>query len=235
MGVSKVAVIGSGVTGLVTLKNLLEEGFDATAFESRDTIGGLWKYTTEREIVSVLETTVSNKSRFKNSYTDFPFPENSPAFPKAAQVQDYLESYADRFDLLSHTHLRTKVLRVTRNYADAKWTLHLREGEGSETTTNFDKVVVCSGEWGKQRIPSFAGRSLFKGEVIHSQAFKRPSEFKGKSIAVHGIGNNAADIATALVGHASKIYLSHRGGVNLVGYLLPDPRLPANDMTSYPA
>jgi cation diffusion facilitator CzcD-associated flavoprotein CzcO len=43
MGISKVAIIGSRVTGLVTLEILLEAGFDAMAFESGNTIGGLWK------------------------------------------------------------------------------------------------------------------------------------------------------------------------------------------------
>ena len=41
MGLSRVAVIGSGVTGLVTLKNLLEEGLNVTAFKNRDTIRGV--------------------------------------------------------------------------------------------------------------------------------------------------------------------------------------------------
>lgn len=76
-----------------TLKNLLEDGFNATGYESRDTVGGLWKYTDNQEIMFVLETTVSNKRRFKNSYTDFPYPEHSPAFPTAADVQEYLEAY----------------------------------------------------------------------------------------------------------------------------------------------
>ncbi len=38
---SKIAVIGAGVTGLVTPKTLLEEGFDLTEFEGRHAIGGL--------------------------------------------------------------------------------------------------------------------------------------------------------------------------------------------------
>lgn len=46
MGPPAVAMIGAGITGLVTLKNTLEEGFGATASERRDTIGGVWKYST---------------------------------------------------------------------------------------------------------------------------------------------------------------------------------------------
>lgn len=43
----------AGALGLVTLKNLLEEGFDATGFERKSYVGGLWKYTLD-ETTSVL-------------------------------------------------------------------------------------------------------------------------------------------------------------------------------------
>ena len=40
----RVAVIGAGSAGLVTLKSLLEDGHDACAFEQASDIGGLWNY-----------------------------------------------------------------------------------------------------------------------------------------------------------------------------------------------
>lgn len=217
MGSPTVAIIGAGVTGLATLKNTLEEGFDATAFESRDTIGGIWKFADGEEL-SVLETTVSNKSRFKNSFTDFPYPKGSPHFPTAPQVCEYLESYAKAFDLLPHIRLQTRVLDVTRNGDDTKWTVRFQQQDGYETAMDFDKVAICQGEWGAPKIPTFAGRELFQGEIVHTQAFKRPSNFEGKTVVVLGLGNNAADISVALLGHASKIYLAHRRGANLVSF-----------------
>lgn len=93
---------------------------------------------------------------------------------------------------------------------------------------DFGKVAVCRGEWAKPRMPTFACRDVFQGEVIHAQAFKRPSDFKGKTVVVLGLGNNAADISTALVGQASKIYLAHRRGANLVSLLLLEFQNPAN-------
>ena len=74
MGTMKVAVIGAGanlpfqfcmvytyrlyigVTSLVTLKNLREEGFEAQCFESKLLIGGVWSFTEEDE-TSILECT----------------------------------------------------------------------------------------------------------------------------------------------------------------------------------
>jgi dimethylaniline monooxygenase (N-oxide forming) len=43
----------TGVLGLVTLKNLLEEGFDATAFEKNEYVGGLWRFTEDENVTSV--------------------------------------------------------------------------------------------------------------------------------------------------------------------------------------
>jgi dimethylaniline monooxygenase (N-oxide forming) len=74
--------------------------------------------------------------------------------------------------------------------------------------------VLANGEILK--IPKVAGADVYKGKTIHSQSFKHPNDFHGKSVVVLGIGNNTADISTALVGHASKIYLAHRRGANIV-------------------
>ena len=41
----KVAVIGAGTAGLCSIKTCLEYGFEPTAFEQHDNIGGLWYYS----------------------------------------------------------------------------------------------------------------------------------------------------------------------------------------------
>lgn len=64
---STVAVIGAGPAGLVALKNLLEEGFDATGFDKNPYVGGLWQYT-EEDKTSVLPTTVVNISKERVRY-----------------------------------------------------------------------------------------------------------------------------------------------------------------------
>ena len=53
---------------------------------------------------------------------------------------------------------------------------------------------------------------------IHSKRniFSRPDAYCGQAVLVVGLGSTAADIACDLVGHASKIYLSHRRGNHVV-------------------
>jgi NADPH-dependent glutamate synthase beta subunit-like oxidoreductase len=67
---SSVAVIGAGPQGLVTAKNLLEEGFQAKIFEARPSIGGLWQHREDAKWTSVFPSTLGNVSKYRNCFTD---------------------------------------------------------------------------------------------------------------------------------------------------------------------
>jgi cation diffusion facilitator CzcD-associated flavoprotein CzcO len=51
-----VAVIGLGASGLVTMKNLAEEGFHVTGFERSGSIGGVWSYEDTTTKTTVLKS-----------------------------------------------------------------------------------------------------------------------------------------------------------------------------------
>lgn len=44
-----------GGMGIVTVKNLLEEGFEVTGFEKSSYYGGLWHFTEDKDTLSILE------------------------------------------------------------------------------------------------------------------------------------------------------------------------------------
>ena len=58
----KVAVIGAGPFGLVTTKNLLEQGFETTAFERNEYVGGLWHSVKDGHNTTATEQTRLNTS-----------------------------------------------------------------------------------------------------------------------------------------------------------------------------
>ncbi|KAJ0305665.1 hypothetical protein Brms1b_010778 [Colletotrichum noveboracense] len=64
--------------------------------------------------------------------------------------------------------------------------------------------------------PEIKGIQSFPGRQVHSKSFKRPEEFKGKRVLVVGFGNSGADTAVSLIGHAKKIYISHREGAYVI-------------------
>ncbi|KAK5111243.1 hypothetical protein LTR62_005271 [Meristemomyces frigidus] len=212
---STVAIIGAGAHGLVALKDLLEEGFEATAFDRNSSPGGIWS-TSYESAVSSLPTTVVNVSRERACFTDFPFPAGTASYPSSQEVGQYLLSYCTHFELWPHLRLQTTISGVRRNDGAQKWLLNVTTKDGSTEVMTFDKLVVASGPQNVAIMPVIPGNDIFNGEIIHSIAFKDPARYAGKTVVVLGIGNSAVDTATTLIGHAKKIYLAHRHGAILL-------------------
>jgi dimethylaniline monooxygenase (N-oxide forming) len=57
-------ILRIGPTGLTALKNLREEGFEATAFEKGPTIGGLWKFNPDPNVTSALPSPNYSNTRW---------------------------------------------------------------------------------------------------------------------------------------------------------------------------
>lgn len=219
----KVAVIGLGAQGLVTTKNLLEEGsFDVVGFDKNDFVGGLWHYVAEHQL-SALPTTIVNISRERGCFTDFPFPSGASSYPNAAEIDGYLNAYCDHFKLRSHLRLGTAVESVHRDDRNDKWILSLEDVKSKvHEQVVFDKLVMAVGPHSTPRWPDITNRELFRGELTHSISFKTPEPFAKKRVLVIGISNTAVDTATSLAPHASEVYLAHRDGCYVLPRFLKD-------------
>jgi dimethylaniline monooxygenase (N-oxide forming) len=66
----RVCVIGSGMLGLLAIKNLTEQGLDVTALERNTHIGGNWHVSDMKtDQTSALPGTTSNQSKYVVSVT----------------------------------------------------------------------------------------------------------------------------------------------------------------------
>jgi dimethylaniline monooxygenase (N-oxide forming) len=83
---------------------------------------------------------------------------------------------------------------------------------GESQVKEFDKVAFAHGYQSKPNMPTFEGQEEFVGIIIHSEQYRKPDEFKDKTVVIVGMANTAADIATDLVPRASKVYVLHRRG-----------------------
>ena len=210
---TRVALIGAGPLGLMALKNLTEDGFDVTSFEKRAYAGGLWNAANDSH-VSVTSNTVFNSSRFVSSITDFPFPDHHDDFPTAPQLVEYLNAYADNFNLRKHIRLSTEVINVRRQWG--QWEVKTIT-QGSEPVIGyFDRLLVSTGAFVTPRIPELEGIEQFQGKALHSINFPDPSEFKDENVLIVGLHATAQDISVELSKHASKVHIAHRTGVVMV-------------------
>ena len=181
MPIKTVAIIGEGISGLLSAKHALENNLLPFVFEKSKEIGGLWSLDTSY----VWEGMIANASIYRQMFSDHPWPENARVFPSTNEINIYLLSYVKRFSLNQHIYLNKKVISVER-FGLKKWIIKSIDlAESIVTSEMFDFVVVASGEHAVPRIPNIENSDLFEGIQMHSSGFKLNDEkFKSKIIVV---------------------------------------------------
>jgi len=184
---AEVCIIGAGSSGVAFAKALKEKGIPFVCYELGSGIGGMWRYQNDNGLSSAYRSLHIDTSRKNLGYSDFPIPDHYPDFMSHYEVLEYLESYADHFDVKKHIQFNTRVERVTPK--DGKWLVTCSVGE----PRLFTSVVVANGHLWDPRIVEFKGH--FDGEMLHSHHYKVPEPFVDKNVLVVGIGNSGVDIA----------------------------------------
>ncbi|XP_071110353.1 flavin-containing monooxygenase 5-like [Haliotis cracherodii] len=213
----RVAVIGSGVAGLASVKSCLEEGLEPVCFEQHSDIGGTW-YVTEEfrpgQGARAYDSLILNTNKGLTCYSDFPFPEDAPPFPTGQHMYPYLKSYAEKFGLEKYIQFNTKIHTVTRSNdyeTTGSWDVET-EVNGDRKWTTFAAVFVCTGVNAQAYTPNIEGVEKFAGTVEHSQTFKSGSKYQNQRLLVVGNAHSAGDVATDTSRHAQQVYLSVGGG-----------------------
>ena len=195
----KQLIIGAGFVGLGIAQALKESGILYDQIDASDRIGGNWYH-------GVYETAHIISSRKVTQFTHFPMPEDYPDFPSAQNMLDYLNAFADHFNLREQIELNRKVSYV-RPIENNLWEVTFANQE----QRIYKGVVMCNGHHWCKRFPKFEGE--FKGEIIHSKDYKRPEQLKGKRVLVIGGGNSACDLAAESARVGAKCVLSMRESI----------------------
>jgi len=210
----KVAVIGAGPSGITAIKNFIDEGFDVTAFERCNGVGGNWRFNDPSGHSSVFETTHIISSKYTSFYEDYPLPDDASDYPSHKELLSYFDGYAEHFDIKKNIKFGTEVLSC-KQLPNGRWLLKYKHLDGNdEITLEFDALVVCNGHHHVPRHPEYKGE--FSGEYIHSHDYKRAAPFENKRVLVIGGGNSACDVAVETSRISQETSLSWRRGYHLV-------------------
>ncbi|WP_287398965.1 NAD(P)-binding domain-containing protein [Nitrosomonas sp. H1_AOB3] len=183
----RIAIIGSGCSGLTAIKNLLDAGLkEIICFEKSDQIGGNWVYTAAPGHSSVSEATHIISSKALSQFSDFPMPDDYPDYPSHQQVLAYFQAYARYFHLDHYIRFNTAVLRAEKIEKE-RWCLHLDDG----TQAEFDYLLVANGHHSVPRHPDW--KECFTGKYLHAHEYKTNQGLEGKRILVVGAGNSGCD------------------------------------------
>jgi putative flavoprotein involved in K+ transport len=171
-------VIGGGQAGLSVGYYLAKRGVSFVILDANQRVGDAWRHRWD----SLRRFTPARYAGLPG----YPFPGRGDAFPTKQQMADYLESYAQRFQL----PVRNRV-RVDRLSRDGDKFIVSAGGQELEA----DNVVVAMSNYQSPSIPSFA-RDLDHGIVQwHSHCYRNPSQLREGGTLVVGVGNSGADIA----------------------------------------
>ncbi len=206
-----VCIIGAGWSGIYACKYALENGLNPVVLERRSDIGGVWNYSDDPEITTVMKSTISSSSRIVTEASDFFMDETVGHFMHHEEVIDYLRQYIARFQLQPYLHFGCQVVQVkkTGQHWHVSW-----EQDGKTQTLQATNLAVCAGLHNKKK-PVTRPVADFSGTIIHAGDIKeiRPADFTEQDrVLVYGGGETASDIIDLLVKTPAAITWAIRGG-----------------------
>lgn len=196
----RVAIIGSGISGLAHADVLTRCGFQCVLFERAPRVGGVWAH-------SYAGVSLQNTG-YGYFISSFPWPFTPDLHPTGEQILRYLDAVVEArgFDV----RLRHEV--VSARERDGGWDVRVRitgeDGcEPEERTEWFDHLVVSIGQYteGKHR-PELPGKEDFAGRIVVERDIQDLSEFDGARVVVVGFGKSALDIVTFAAEHAAEVH-----------------------------
>jgi len=198
-------IIGSGISGIFTLKHLIEEGNkNVLVLDKNPEPFGVWDINNHP---SVFENTHTVSSRLYMTISDYPIPENTPEFPHHSLILNYYKNYAKHFNLYPYIKQNCSVLYIKKK--NNIWII----------TTNIntyytENIVIATGTVNDcPNIPDDEMYNNFTGEIYHSDSFDQIKNVTNKKILIVGGSDTAVDCAIELIHNKNKITLSIKNGV----------------------
>ena len=201
----KIAVIGAGSSGLITLKYLLDiyPATDVVCFEKGQSVRGCWG-DQRPDFVSTSTKYTTQFSCFRKWSSDVKPEQNFEEFYRGAEFGDYLDAFAAHFNLNEHIRFGVELRHLA--WSDGGWDLLLAEN-GNEELLAFDAVFLCTGLV-NQKV------SLNSSAIPSTE---NPEGIRNAAVVVAGGGESAADVANYLAKpeHNNTVYLSLRSGIRV--------------------
>ncbi|CAL8107660.1 unnamed protein product [Orchesella dallaii] len=237
-GKKKVAIVGGGPSGLVSLRRVLDSfSLIGTLIEQKDDVGGIWYYKDEKKFPASSQNSTDSLDDLDNpenttamydnlscnlpyvllELRDFKHERFAYTFATQQQVHHYLREYATHFNLWPHIRLNTSVVDVRpefetlREGTSGKWIIETHNLQTNTFSSEiYDAVMICTGKHAYPYQRPIPGLKTFKGKVMHAKFFKNADDFIDQSVVLIGLGPSAADLALVLSTTAKKITVCHK-------------------------
>jgi cation diffusion facilitator CzcD-associated flavoprotein CzcO len=204
----RIAIVGSGFSGIGMAIRLLEDGeTDFVLLERASEIGGTWRDNTypgcRCDVPSHLY-----------SFSFAPNPNWSSTFSPQPEILDYLRDVAGRYGVLPHVRFDTELESATWDEAEARWRL-----ETSSGPLSADVLIAAQGPLSDPSIPDLPGLESFEGTTFHSARWDHEHQLDGERVAVIGTGASAIQFVPRIQPQVGKLHVFQR----TAPWIMPHP------------
>lgn len=200
-------IVGAGPSGLAVAACLKQKDVPSIILERSDCIASLWKHKSYNRL----------KLHLPKQFCELPlmgFPPSFPTYPSKQQFIEYLEAYAENFEIRPKFNETVKSAKYDEVLGFWKVrSVGLKESEETEYVCRW--LVVATGENAEAVVPEFKGKEVFGGEIRHTSVYKCGEGFRGKKVLVVGCGNSGMEVCLDLWNHNAKPSLVVRDTVRI--------------------
>ncbi|MEL6373580.1 MAG: NAD(P)/FAD-dependent oxidoreductase [Pseudomonadota bacterium] len=195
-----VLVVGGGHAGIVAAAEAKQLGLDVLIVDRMARIGDNWRL--RYHSLKLHNQTPINEMPY------LPFPRMWPAYIPKDKLANWLEAYVEALELNFWT--RTSFEGATFDEATQRWSAALTLADGSTRTLAPAHIIMAASVSSVPRMPEIPTLDAFAGPVVHSSAFEGGHAWKGKAVAVLGVGTSAHDIAQDLEANGANVTMVQR-------------------------
>ncbi|MEM7541795.1 MAG: NAD(P)/FAD-dependent oxidoreductase [Pseudomonadota bacterium] len=187
-----VLLVGAGFSGLYLLDRLREEGFSVRLHEAGAGLGGIWHWNCYPGARVDSTCAIYQYSR-EEIWREW---EWSERFPDYREMRAYFEFIDEKLDLSRDIDFETRVSSANFDEAKRTWTVNSTHRDGSQTTTQANFFVICTGFGSKPYIPPLAGLDSFLGPCHHTALWPQEDiDMSNQRVAVIGTGASGVQVA----------------------------------------
>jgi cation diffusion facilitator CzcD-associated flavoprotein CzcO len=215
---ARVAIIGSGFSGLAMAAELKRSGQDNfVILERANDVAGTWRDNTYPGCACDVPSHLY-------SFGFAPNPDWSSTFSPQAEIYAYIRRVADEQGLTPHVRSGIEVEEAAWDDEQRLWRLKTSGGEMTATA-----VASAAGPLSKPAIPDIPGLHDFNGTIFHSASWDHDHDLTGERVAVIGTGASAIQFVPQIQPKVAKLHLFQR----TAPWIMPRPDRPITKLERF--
>ncbi len=196
----RIAIIGSGFSGICLGIQLKQAGFDdLTILEKSDRLGGTWRDNT-------YPGAACDSPAFAYCFSFEQKTDWTRKWVPHDEILGYLEHCARSYGLLRQIRFGAEVESARFAEDEAAW--HIRTSQGEELVA--DILVSGVGQLNRPYVPDITGLGSFAGECFHSARWNHGYDMAGERVAVIGNAASAIQLIPEVAKQAAELLVFQR-------------------------